>query len=88
MPRYINADKLRQEWLENGENEHVYDTNAFLDSIDNQPTADVAEVMHGRWIDRDDCDWTCSCCGHVSQPASPYCAWCGAKMDLEANKDV
>lgn len=49
MPRYINADKLRQEWLENGENEHVYDTNAFLDSIDNQPTADVAEVVHGYW---------------------------------------
>lgn len=42
MARYIDADKMRQEWLEHGENEYVYDTNAVLDSIDAQPTADVA----------------------------------------------
>lgn len=44
MARYINADKMREEWLENGENEYVYDTNSVLDSIDAQPTADVVEV--------------------------------------------
>lgn len=38
MPRLIDADAMRQEWLENGENEYVYDTNAVLDSIDSQPT--------------------------------------------------
>lgn len=36
--RLIDADELRQEWLENGENEYIYDTNSFLDSIDDQPT--------------------------------------------------
>lgn len=41
--RLIDADVMRQEWLENGENECVYDTNAVLDSIDAQPTVD-------RWI--------------------------------------
>lgn len=38
MPRLIDADIIRQEWLENGENEYVYDTNDVLDSIDAQPT--------------------------------------------------
>jgi hypothetical protein len=38
MPRLIDADTMREEWLENGENEYVYDTNAVLDSIDSQPT--------------------------------------------------
>lgn len=44
MARYIDADKMREDWLENGENEYVYDTNSVLDSIDAQPTADVVEV--------------------------------------------
>ena len=36
--RLIDADALREDWLENGENEYVYDTNAFLDSLDDTPT--------------------------------------------------
>lgn len=36
--RLIDADALRADWLENGENEYVYDTNAFLDSLDDAPT--------------------------------------------------
>ena len=43
--RPIDGDALRNEWLENGENEYVYDTNAVLDSIDNQPTIELP-----RWI--------------------------------------
>lgn len=43
--RLIDADEMRREWLENGENEYVYDTNAVLDSIDEQPTVEVP-----RWI--------------------------------------
>lgn len=43
MPRLIDADAMRQDWLENGENEYIYDTNAVLDSIDDQPTV-------SRWI--------------------------------------
>ena len=38
--RLIDADSLRQDWLENGENEYVYDTNSFLFSIDEAPTID------------------------------------------------
>ena len=36
--RLIDANAMRADWLENGENEYVYDTNAVLDSIDSQPT--------------------------------------------------
>ena len=49
--------------------------------------ADVAPVVHGTWIDRLDCDWTCSACKHVSQAATPYCAWCGAQMDGWRHRD-
>ena len=41
--RLIDADVLRENWLENGENEYVYDTNAFLDSLDDSPTVIPAE---------------------------------------------
>ena len=52
--RLIDANKMREDWLENGQNEYVYDTNAVLDSIDSQPTVDAVEVVHGRWVDRYD----------------------------------
>lgn len=38
--RLGDLDSLREDWLENGENEYVYDTNSFLASIDEQPTID------------------------------------------------
>lgn len=39
--RLIDANSMREDWLENGENAFVYDTNAVLDSIDAQPTVDA-----------------------------------------------
>lgn len=48
MARLIDADAMRDDWLENGENEYVYDTNAVLDSIDSQPTVDAVEVVRCR----------------------------------------
>ena len=42
--RLIDANAMREDWLKNGENEYVYDTNAVLDSIDAQPTVDAVEV--------------------------------------------
>lgn len=43
--RLIDADAMRQDWLENGQNEYVYDTNAVLDSIDEQPTIDPERLV-------------------------------------------
>ena len=38
--RLIDANALREDWLGNGENEYVYDTNSFLSSLDDAPTID------------------------------------------------
>lgn len=46
--RLIDADEMRQDWLENGQNEYVYDTNAVLVSIDTRPTIDAVPVVRCR----------------------------------------
>lgn len=85
--RYIDADKMREEWLENGENEYVYDTNSVLDSIDEQPTADVVEVKRGEWVSHHpDGSAICSVCGRKQKDVwdfdnwQNYCGHCGADM--------
>ena len=69
------------------------------DYIDNlakemsEPSADVEEVRHGKWINDGDC-FHCSVCNKTYQLGSlqtiydvrrcwKYCANCGAKMDKE-----
>ena len=42
--RLIDANAFREDWLENGENEYVYDTNSFLSSIDDAPTIDPETI--------------------------------------------
>lgn len=53
--RLIDADDMRQDWLENGENECIYDTNAVLDSIDDRPTVNrwipVTERLPEEWVE-------------------------------------
>ena len=82
--RLIDADALRDDWLEHGENEYVYDTNAMLDSIDAQPTIEAVPVVHGRWEKHGKHDWWCTAC-KIGVPYSftgfNYCHNCGARMD-------
>lgn len=54
------------------------------------PSADVVQVVHGRWVYGEDADIQCSICGadaltegDYMQTKSNYCPNCGAKMDLE-----
>ena len=65
--------------------------NRMIDEIRNKirrmPAADVAEVVHRRWISFLDGDhimperyYRCSRCGRVESRRQPYCH-CGAKMD-------
>lgn len=66
---------------------------AVLFTIRNIPSADVAQVAHGRWInwgiydDDGNGEYTCSCCGHNDKHSPnikvPYCWYCGAKMDAK-----
>lgn len=59
--------------------------------IKNIPAADVAPVVHGKWVKASDCEFCvtlkCSAC-RMDQPFwakrdYQYCPNCGAKMDLE-----
>lgn len=49
------------------------------------PTADVAPVVHGRWVDAGRGIKACSNCNHGIKEhmacANHYCPNCGAKMD-------
>ena len=52
------------------------------------PAADVAPVVHGRWVHLGGDEWCCSACGFVittegswDKPTKKYCEDCGAKMD-------
>ena len=73
-----------------------------LRAINEEPTADVAEVKHGRWIKGVDetfgCEYvSCSKCGEELYPAENtftfdtfynFCPYCGAKMDKERAKMI
>ena len=89
MSRYIDADAYRKKWAD------IFDSaygdsccEMFKKSIDEQPTADVVEVKHGKWLDYEDVENSiyghvtclCSVCGHVSQYKENYCMHCGADM--------
>ena len=58
----------------------------------NLPTADVAEVRHGRWIDvrgeSSGLNWKCSLCAKRVLQKSPCCPNCGARMDKEDEHEV
>ena len=62
---------------------------SVLRIVDEQPTADVQEVRHGRWISNElgGYKWAyyCSECGWVDgypfNDRHKYCPHCGAKMD-------
>lgn len=63
---------------------------SLVEAIHQTPDADVALVVHGRWIYGEDIDIQCSVCGcdaltegDYRQTKSNYCPNCGAKMDLE-----
>lgn len=62
----------------------VVDVGDILD----MPVADVAPVVHGRWVHLGGDEWCCSACGFVittdgswDKPTKKYCEDCGAKID-------
>lgn len=62
--------------------------------IEALPAADVAPVVHARWISFLDGDhitperyYRCSRCGRVESRRQPYC-YCGAKMDGGADHEA
>lgn len=70
--------------------------------IERQPAADVAEVRHGRWVRASGMMppeafgvYECSLCGYTQdyhiptrlRKKTPYCPWCGAKLEGNDNAD-
>lgn len=91
MSRYIDADRfIDYLGFENTEEarEEIYGEIVTLSDFDNQPTADVKKVKHGKWLDEGDehlgIGFICSSCGKEQTDTEDfrYCPWCGAKMDL------
>ena len=59
----------------------------FEDAILKIPAADVAPVVHGRWLPQvvlGQKAWDCSECKTLGSPHWKWCPVCGCKMDLEA----
>ena len=95
--RLIDANNLIEEIRE----ERCYNCRNFKDMecdycgtadtiymIEDMPAADVAPVVHGRWIRYPDCGVTkCSNCGWSIEECwdSDYCPHCGAQMDEKEN---
>lgn len=87
--RLINADALREGWREWNPYDSI-EANTVLDSIDEQPTIDAVQVVHGHlevngmnpW-DGTVGNFKCTICGGISMKDTRYCPHCGAKMDEE-----
>ena len=91
---FDNADADVVEEYEDGGSDWGFGRQNILEVINSVPTADVAPVRHGRWVDNH-----CTECGMMPMgdemwkhcdfdPPSfekfmDYCPSCGAKMDLE-----
>lgn len=67
---------------------HDEQCNYAINMIEYAPSADVAPVVHGRWVHLGGDEWCCSACGFVittegswDKPTKKYCEDCGARMD-------
>ncbi len=100
MAEYIERGALMQFPIrrnhydrKNGNKHFINGIESVLEYAENLPAADVAPVVHGRWIYKGDSDmWVCSRCGR-SVNADPegidlYCYHCGAQMDEKENDNA
>lgn len=91
MARYIDADKMIYEIRHN-----LWDWSCVDDirtslvlkqtitDIENQPSEDVAPVIHAHWIEVSQVRNECSNCHNIHvgiYSKTLYCPHCGAKMD-------
>ena len=99
MPKYIEREALLRKFnhddMENDGHDFVH-LNVARKAIEEAPAADVAPVVHGRWIllGKNEHDYEtsveekCSLCGRYvyrydTELQDNYCPNCGAKMDKE-----
>lgn len=92
MAEYIRKDVLTRVYMEKGKDKLRLAT--VINELEMLPAADVAPVVHGKWVYGEDVDIQCSVCGvdaltegDYRQVKSRYCPNCGAKMDLRGEND-
>ena len=76
MKEYIERAALKQELAPYEENDFSQQMDVILAIVDAQPTADVVEVRHGRWLPQivlGKKAWDCSECKTLG---SPHWKWC------------
>lgn len=99
MPRLIDANKVAQDIRENNRenfNNPDWTSADVCTLLENAPTVDAVEVVHGRWIEYG-AGACCSNCGlsllhqdesnnwGIEPSGFLYCPYCGAKMDGDGN---
>ena len=91
--RYHGAIYTKDVFLESPQEIPYLQAAKVLREVSDAPAADVAPVVHGRWVEKEKYTfgimYDCSLCenrildnGHTWN----YCPNCGAKMDLEEEK--
>lgn len=97
MAEYIDRERLLRRFNIDdmmNVNGTLISMNDARDTISNFPTADVAPVVHGIWIEKPflmGISRFCSNCGDnfgMPHGVYRYCPTCGAKMDLEESTDA
>ena len=88
MSRYIDADALIAKWEE--DIKHIPNASframmqGAINEVSNAPTADVVEVVHGKWIPRTNLPkqeiFICSACGGWA-----YSPWIGSRKKPKPN---
>lgn len=80
MSRYIDADKIKFQYLPLALLPDMFVTRADIEKI---PTADVAPVRHGHYreVGKRSTIFVCSACDIPYPYTTKYCPNCGAKMD-------
>lgn len=88
MAEYINREAAIRALLNDAPEQVSYSREDAADCIRYMDAADVAPVVHGRWLCGDyydigdvcsECDWD----SQMTHPSYRYCPNCGAKMDKE-----
>jgi DNA-directed RNA polymerase subunit RPC12/RpoP len=94
MPEYIEREALLKHAIALNNPHELGECVVPVSDIEAAPAADVALVVHGRWVEigRNSHDYEtsleekCSLCGRYvyrydTEPQDNYCPNCGAKMD-------
>lgn len=86
MAEYINREAAIRALLNDAPEQVSYSREDAADCIRYMDAADVAPVVHGRWLCGDyydigdvcsECDWD----SQMTHPSYRYCPNCGARMD-------